>query len=387
VAETKITGPGLDTVEQYYQDYGCRARELKKQGKKVFGYLCAFVPLEMLTAAGLIPIRIKGNVRQPITRADAEMETIVCPLVRSCFDMALKGNYDFLDGLVIPHTCDSVSRTYDIWKYNLKLPYCHFLNVPHSTDEPSLEFFRSMLDMFRKSLEKFTGREITDQSLLKAIELHNRNRALMRELYELRKSDPPLISGVEMTRVLVAAMSLPVDECNPLLASVIKEVRERSNPPAKKSTRMMIIGAQVDDTALIEIIEENDAGVVIDDLCIGTKVFWPDVDASGDPIGSLAERYLARIMCPRTYREKTGTYPEYLEDRFGHIGRFIKDYSVNGVILYVYKYCDPYGFEVPATKSYIESLDVPVLYLEDEYAMSSIGRLKTRIQAFLELMA
>ena len=91
-------------------------------------------------------------------------------------------------------------------------------------------------------------------------------------------------------------------------------------------------------------------------------------------------------MCPRTYREQTGTYAEYLEERFGHIGRFIKDYNVNGVILFVYKYCDPYGFEVPATKSYIESLDIPVLYLEDEDTMSSIGRLKTRIQAFLELM-
>jgi len=387
VAEINAVSPGLDTVEQHYQDYGCRARELKKQGKKVFGYLCAFVPLELLTAAGLIPIRIKGNVHEPITRADAEMETIVCPLIRSCFDMALKGNYDFLDGLVIPHTCDSVSRTYDIWKYNLKLPYCHFLNVPHSTDGPSLEFFRAMLDTFRKSLEKFTGQKITDQSLHKAIELHNRNRALMRELYGLRQSDPPLISGVEMTRVLVAAMSLPVEECNTLLASVIKEARERSNPPARKSARIMVVGAQVDDTALIEIIEENDASVVIDDLCLDTKVYWPDEAASGDPIGSLAERYLNRIMCPRTYREKTGTYPEYLEDRFGHIGRFIKDYSVNGVILFIYKYCDPYGFEVPATRSYIESRDIPVLYLEDEYTMSSPGRLKTRIQAFLELMA
>lgn len=98
----------------------------------MLGYLCAYAPLEMITAAGFIPFRIKGNVRESITRADTEMETIVCPLVRSCFDMTLKGSYDFLDGLVIPHTCDSVSQTYDIWKYTLKLPYCYFVNVPHS---------------------------------------------------------------------------------------------------------------------------------------------------------------------------------------------------------------------------------------------------------------
>jgi len=386
LTKARITNQGLAAVEQYYQDYGCRARELKSQGKKVIGYLCAYVPLEIITAAGLIPLRIKGSVGEPITKADTEMETIVCPLIRSCFDMALKGNYDFLDGLVIPHTCDSVSRTYDIWKYNLGLPYNHFLNVPHSCDEPSLEFFRAMLGIFRKSLEKFTSKEISDDSLVQVIGLYNKNRALTRELYELRKSDPPLISGVEMTKVLVAAMSLPVEECNPLLSSVIQEVKARTDTPARKSARIMVVGAQVDDTALIEIIEENDASVVIDDLCTGTKIYWPDVDVGGDPISSLAERYLTRIMCPRTYREKTGTYQEYLEERFGHIGRFIKDYKVDGVILYIYKYCDPYGFEVPATKSYIESLNIPVLYLEDEYSMSSIGRLKTRVQAFLELM-
>jgi benzoyl-CoA reductase/2-hydroxyglutaryl-CoA dehydratase subunit BcrC/BadD/HgdB len=244
-----------------------------------------------------------------------------------------------------------------------------------------------MLDVFRKSLEKLSGREISDQSLSQAIELHNKNRALMRELYDLRKSDPPLLSGVEMTSVLVAAMSLPVDECNTLLASVIQEVKERNNGPAKKSARIIVIGAEVDDTALMEIIEESDANVVIDDLCIGTKIYWPDVEVTDNPISSLAERYLLGIMCPRTYREQKGTYQEYLEERFGHIGRFIRDFKVDGAILYIYQYCDPYGFEVPATKSYIESQGIPVLYLEDEYSMSSIGRLKTRIQAFLELMA
>jgi len=382
----RAASQGLAAVEKYYQDYGCRARELRYQGQKVLGYLCAYAPLEMIAAAGFIPFRIKGNVREPITRADTEMETIVCPLIRSCYDMTLKGSYEFLDGLVIPHTCDSVSRTYDIWKYTLKLPYCHFVNVPHSTDEPSVEFFKAVLGTFRKSLERFGGKEISDEDLARATALYNQNRLKMRELYELRKSAPPLISGVEMTRVLVAAMSLPVDECNSLLDGVIKEVKGRSALPAKKSARIMVVGAQIDDTAFMEIIEGGDASVVIDDLCVGTKVYWPDVEAADDPISSLAERYLKKIMCPRTYREKTGTYEEYSEARFGHIGRFIRDFKVDGVILYIYKYCDPYGFEVPATKSYIESLDIPVLYLEDEYSMSSTGRLTTRIQAFLELI-
>ncbi len=81
-----------------------------------------------------------------------------------------------------------------------------------------------------------------------------------------------------------------------------------------------------------------------------------------------------------------GSYQEYLEERFGYLGNYIRDFKVDGVILYIYRYCDPYGFDVPAMKSYIESLNIPVLYLEDEYSMLTISRLRTRVQAFLEII-
>jgi len=379
-------GKGLATVDKYYQDYGGRARELKKQGKKIIGYLCAYVPLEMITAAGFIPFRIKGSVHEPITKADTQMETIACPLVRSCFDMALKGSYDFLDGLVIPHACDSICRTYDIWKYNLGLPYSHLVDVPHSTDDSSLEFFKAVLGTFRRSLGRFAGKDISDGELTQAVQVHNQNRAKVRELYELRKTEPPLISGTEVNKVLVAAMSIPAEESGELLSSVIDEVKARASVLPRKSLRIMVVGAQVDDMAFIDLIENSGASVVADDLCPGAREYGADVEPSQNPIDGIAERYLRKINCPRTYREKTGTYEEYLEKRFGHIGHAIEDFKVDGVILYVYKYCDPFGFEVPAMKSYIESKGAPMLYLEDEYSMSTIGRLRTRIQAFLEMI-
>jgi len=382
----KVALKGLAEAERYYQDYGLRARELKKQGQKIIGYLCAFVPAELITAAGFVPLRIKGDVNEPITKADTEMETIICPLVRSCFDMALKGNYEFLDGIVIPHACDSICRTYDVWKYSLNLPYAHFINMPHGTGDPSLDFYKEILKTFRTSLSKFAGKEISDQALAEAIKLHNQNRAKVKELYKLRKSSPPLISGEELTKVLIAAMSLPVEESITMLGEVITEVRGRGAPSAQKPARIMVIGAQVDDIAFIKLIEDSGAWVVADDLCPGAREFMASVDVTADPIAGLAERYLRKIKCGRTYREMTGNYEEYLEDRFGHMGRMIKDFGVDGVVLYIYKYCDPYGFEVPQIKSYIEAKGTPVLYLEDEYSMSTIGRLRTRIQAFLELI-
>jgi benzoyl-CoA reductase subunit C len=380
------TNKSLSLVEKYYQDYGSRARELKRQGKKIFGYLCAFVPLEVLTAAGFVPFRIKGDVNEPITKADTEMETIVCPLVRSCFDMALKGKYEFLDGIVIPHACDSICRTYDVWKYTLNLSYSHLINMPHTTDEPSLDFYKEVLNTFRTSLGRFVGKEISDRELTQAIKLHNQNRAKVRELYELRKASPPLISGAEVARVLVAAVSIPVEESIEMLGDVIEEVKQRGSVLAQKQARIMVVGAQVDSVAFIKLIEDSGAWVVADDLCPGAREFFADVTVTTDPIDGIAERYLRKVKCGRTYREMKGNYEEYLEDRFGHMSQMIKDFNVDGMVLYIYKYCDPFGFEVPQIKSYIEAKGTPVLYLEDEYSMSTIGRLRTRIQAFLELL-
>jgi len=377
---------GLATAEKYYQDYGARVRELKRQGKKIIGYLCAYVPLEIITAAGFMPFRIKGNVNEPITKADTQMETIVCPLVRSCFDLSLKGDYDFLNGLVIPHACDSICRTYDIWKYTLGLPYSHIINMPHGTDDSSLKFFKELLNTFRKSLGKFAGEEISDDSLAQTVKAYNDNRAKVRELLELRRLEPPQISGTEITKALVAAMSIPVEESISLLNSIIGEVKQKTGVPTKKSARIMVVGAQVDDAAFIKLIEDTGAWIVVDDLCPGTREYWSDVDVTDDPIDGLAERYLRKIKCGRTYREQKGTYAEYLEDRFGHIGQFVKDFRVDGVILYIYKYCDPFGFEVPTLKSYLQSLETPALYLEDQYSMPTIARLRTRIQAFLEML-
>ena len=384
---TEEYGNGLVTVEKYYNQYGSRAKELKAEGRKVIGYLSALAPIEIMTAAGVIPLRLKGNVSEAITKADAHMETIVCPFVRNVFDAALKGKYDFLDGMVLPHQCDSIDRTNDVWSYNLNLPYWHFINYPHVTDDPSIEFTQSILRIFIGTLEKFTGIRITDEALTKAICAHNENRRLMRELYSLRKSDYPLISGVEMMKVLVAAMSLPVEESSILIGSVIKEVSRREISADARPSRIMLIGDQIDDTAIIEAIENAGASLVMDDLSIGSKMYWTDVDITSDPVQGIAERYLRKLKLPTTCVNTGNNYQDNLEARFGHIKQNIMDFKVNGVVLFIYKFCDPYGFEVPAMKSFIESTGASVLYLEDEYSSSTLPRMKTRIEAFLEMIA
>ena len=375
------------TVETYYKDYGIRARELKKEGKKFIGYVCSFVPLEIISASGCTPFRLRGDVHEPITKGDALLETIVCPYYRSVFDVSVKGKYDFLSGLVIPHGCDSMVRSYSSWSYSLPYSYFHFVNTPTVCVESSFEFFNAELNTFRNSLEKFAGKEITDEDLAQAIRIYNENRDKVRALYEFRKADPPLISGTELTKLLIVGSSLPIAEANALFEQVLAEIRKRKESKMHKGPRIFIDGACLDNIELIKLVEELGGNVVADTICNGARDYFPKTDVGKDPIDALAHRYLDKINCPKTYREnKAGTFEGDIATRFGDIGAYAKEFKVDGAILYIYKYCDPFGFEVPARKAYYKSINVPLLPLEDIYSAGTIGQLRTRVQAFLEMI-
>jgi bcr-type benzoyl-CoA reductase subunit C len=377
----------FNTIENYYKDYGLRARELKKGGKKIIGYVCSFVPLEIITAAGCIPFRVRGNIHEPITKGDTLLETIVCPYYRSVFDLSVKGKYDFLSGLVIPHGCDSMVRSYSAWSYSLPYSYFHFVNIPSVCVESSFEFFGAELNDFRKSLGKFVGKAITDDDLARAIRVHNENRDKVRALYEFRKADPPLISGTELTMMLTVGSSLPIGEANVLFDQVLAEIGRREKSQLKKGARLLMDGACIDHIDLIKLVEELGGNVVADTICNGARDYFPRTDEGGNPIDALGRRYLDKVNCPKTYREnKTGTFEGDIASRFGDIGAYAKEFKVNGAILYVYKYCDPFGFEVPARKAYYKSIDVPLLHLEDVYSAGTMGQLRTRVQAFLEMI-
>jgi benzoyl-CoA reductase subunit C len=300
--------------------------------------------------------------------------------------MAIKGEYDFLDGLVMPECCDNITAAYNILTYNLEVPYSHYIMVPHMLRHPSFEFFDEELAGFKKSIEAFSGKEASDQDLIKAIGLHNENRVLARELYELRKQDPPLISGVEVIKTMVAAMSLPVKEANQLFRNVIGEIRERPVSARDKKPRILLYGAEIDDPMFIDIIEGSGAYVVMDDLCVGSRCYWHDVEMTGDPVNDLSTRYLGKLTCPRTFREKEGTRQEDLDNRFGYLLEFAKEFNVDGVIFYLFRNCDTFAFDAPDVRDYLRQAGLPVLHLEDEYNMSGIARLKIRVQAFVEMI-
>jgi len=310
---TAVAQKGLGRARELYQDRTQRAKELKAEGKLVIGYFCLYPVLEMLTALDIVPYRIFGSMAEPITRADACLPTVVCPFVRSALDLGLKGKYDLLNGVVMCHSCEVAEKSAHIWRTFLNPDYFYFIDAPHTVHQAAQEQFKEQLKGFQKTLESLTGQKLTTASLKEAVKTHNQQRSLVRELYDLTKPDPPLISGAETMQVMVSLTGLPIAEGSELLRQVIAEVKERQNGPAQKPARLLLWGSIIDDTALIEMIENAGAHIVVDDTCVGSRAHFDDVALTDDPLDGLAHRYLVDIKCPRTFRdfgESSGTSME-----------------------------------------------------------------------------
>lgn len=373
-------------VADIYQDRGKRVRELSAAGRGGVGYFCSLTPVEIITAAGLVPFRLAGSMSEPIREAHSYLETIACPFTRSALDVGLSGAYSFLDGYVVPHACDNIVKLYELWLHNIPHKYCHFVNVPHTTSRPSMEFFIEELRTFKASLELYTGQEIGAEKLRQAIDAHNKQRRLVQKIYGYRKQDPPPVSGSDMTRLLMSVMSLPVEEGNALLEAFESEIAALPRSADGKVPRIMLCGTGNEDTTFISMLEGTGARVVIDDLCFGTKPFWFEVGNGEDPLASLARSYLNDVHCPRTFRYDQRSHQDDLEVRFGHIASLAREFEVNGIIYYSVLYCDTHAFDVPDIREYLESQKLPVMFVEEEYPVSSLERLRTRVEAFLEMV-
>ncbi len=381
---------GLSKASDIYQNRSQRARALKEQGKKIVGYPCAYVPLEMLTALDLVPYRTYGSIKEPITEADRTLPASFCPFIRSCLDCALKGKDDFLDGMVVVHSCDPQEKTSRVWESYVKYHYFHFIDMPGTTRPEALEYFKGQLGNLRRTLEAFTGKKLSPDKLKAAIKIHNQQRALVKELYELTKPIPPLISGTEILQVVKSVLSLPVSQGNELLTQIISEVKSRQNGPTQKPARLLIWSSTLDDVDIMQIFESG-ANVVMDESCGGIRPFRADVELTNDPLDGLAHYYLEEITCARTFRQsKLGEtkidYKQDLQGRFGYLRKTVMDWKINGAILFLVRYCDPFAFEMPAVKDYLESIGILSTYIEYDYTQGGLAPLRTRVEAFLETL-
>ena len=352
-------------------------RDWKERGGKVLGYFCSSMSEEIVAAAGLLPFRMRATGSTDTELSDAYLSSINCSFTRHCLNAALSGELDFLDGLIVPNSCDNVRRIYDHWIRQRKTPFVQMISLPRKAGEAQVNWFRDELTNLKERMEEHFGVEITDERLREAIRLQNETRRLQRRLYDLRKSLTPPISGAETLAVTVAGTAMPKARYNRLLAELLDDLAACEGHSNYRA-RLMVMGGELDDPAYMEVIEEQGGLVVTDSLCFGSRMLWKDVEEDADdPMTALARFYVAeRPSCPRVFGE--------YEQRAAFVREMIRDFRVDGVILERLAFCDLWGFEQFTIQNDFQDWDIPLIMLDREYTLSGIGQLRTRVQAFLE---
>jgi benzoyl-CoA reductase subunit C len=359
--------------------HGFMKKMKNDRGRKTAGYLCDYVPEEILWAAGMDTVRLTGGTGN-VVAADRHLQSNVCSFCRRVFEQGLAGIYEYLDALVIPHTCDVINKMYDLWAYRMSTPeFLHYLWVPHKVfDKDAPGVMLGEIKRLKKCLEEYVGRAISETELTDAIVLFDRSRELLKQIYALRQSDPPRISGIEAFAVALSSLLAPKDLHNVWMEELLAE-RASAPPDLAKRPRVLIAASMLDDLSLVGAVEDAGAWVVTEDICVSTRYFYDRVGTEErDPLKALTKRYLNKLPCPRSF----GSFPPRRE----HILNMIRDYRVDGVIFYILRCCDAHLFQYPLLRERLAQENVPMLYIQGDQTVGINEAIQNRIKAFTEML-
>lgn len=349
----------------------------QKNGGTVVGWLCTYVPEEIIYAAGMLPVRILGS-HEPQDVTDAYVSNIYCPFCRDALAQGLKRRYDYLDGIVHARSCVHIRNTFVNWKKHVPTEFTYLMFMPAHVQSPRAKrFLTHEYNDFKGALEHWGGKQISKEDLDNAIEVYNTNRRLMKQVYELRKKESPPVTGAEAMEMVIAGQLMDKAEHNRLLEQFLRELGSK-NTRRETAVRLMLVGSEMDDINFVRLVEELGATFVIDEHCSGTRYFWNEVVPEDDRLAAIAARYIDRVPCPPK------DWPE--QRRLPFILSLARDYNVQGVLLYQQKFCDPHEFDIPALQRMFAENNIPTLFLEFDVTVPW-GQFRTRVEAFLETVA
>ncbi len=339
-------------------------------GVKVLGYSCSYVPEELIISGGLQPFRLP-NIGASTSKLTP---TFICQFASAVLENILKFEEIFC-GFIVAHTCDPMWRLYDIVKKKIKKPV-FFLRVPHNTEgELSIDFFGKELLRLKKFLKENFNAEVSNDALLDAIEICNMNRSLLKEIYTLNSDGKCCVDGFNRLQLTIASMWMPKDEIN----TQIKALNFKSNVAGSNKARLHVSGTAIYDLNMMKCIEDSGCFVVSDDLCTGSRYFWSNVENyHGNPIYALAKRYIQRTPCPSH---------SPLQNRLHYIEFMIERFKAQGVLIIANKFCDPMLYDAVHIRDALAKRNTPTILIDYENFEQEAGRIKTRVEAFIETLS
>ncbi len=350
-------------------------RRWRDAGGRVVGHFQVYFPEEIAHAAGALPFKVRGAPVEA-TQADSRFGSYLCSIVKTSLELVLSQRVE-LDLFVTHPICDAARNLAAVWGRNFEYP-CQILYLPQNANSAhAATYLRGEYDRLRRTIAEVTGGSITDDDLRASIGVFNDNRALIRDLYRLKRESPWLVSADDAYALLAVGGMIPREEHNALLRAVLPQLQAR---PSKRQDRIRVVfeGGFCEQPPL-DLIRAlgRSCYVVDDDLLIGLRWILEDVPTEADPLASLAEAYLERSSYSPVQHDLRKPKERMLLER-------IRQSDAQAAIVTAAKMCEPGLEEQVAYTRALDEANVPYFVSEFEENMTSFEHLEVQLETFVE---
>ncbi len=380
----------LKKIEEAVKERPHELEDARKKGAKVVGWFNYNIPEEIIHALGLIPIRLgTGGDDRLVDIGARYISTKNCVFAREIVGLFAENQDSYIknsDLVAVDATCIQIYRVAELIKYYFKANAL-ILGVPRNFYLPEgQEYFRRELESFTQKLEEFAGKNLDKKKLAESIKLYGNIRKTIKDLYKYQAVNNPPIKWREIFDVVHAGFYLDREKYLSLLQELLKELKEKHGNPVIESlngdARIFLSGSIIPpgDSKLINIIEQVGGRIVGDDLWSGLNPFL-NLNIKEPSIKGIADAYINRVP------HAALPYLDLETDRrLRNLKKLIHDNRAQGVIYHTLRYCDPFTFKAAETKDVLRKEGIPLLEIHTEYAGSDVEAIRTRTEAFVEMV-
>ena len=358
-----------------------------KDGRLALAWNCSYIPEVLLDTDNCFGVRLRApNCTNP-DMATYYMTNRSCPYSKSILERAFEGGYNFISALIGQECCTTMNRMEQYFEYCELIPndkfFCTYLDMPLRKTEWHAGYYRRQIEQkIIQPLEKVYGVDFSEEKLRKAVEQFNEVCRIITEMNEMRMADNPVITGYEFHVIQLVSEVCPHDLILPYLKETLAEIKKRKpEPEFPFRARVVVAGSEIDDPEFTKLLETCGAMVVADRYCFGSfpsreRIEIRDGESAFDAI---VRHYLHWNQCARFMEGAK------IDQRHAEVKRLVDEFHADGVIYENMKFCEFWSYEkVLASHILTEEMGVPCCTIEKEYALGSVGQLRTRFQAFVE---
>ena len=372
----KSLDDALYECRELYEDASFPSvRRWREAGGKVAGHFQVYFPEELAHAAGMLPVKVRGAAVDAM-QAESRFGSYLCSIIKTSLELALSDRLP-LDLFVSHPICDAARNLAAVWARNTSYP-AQILYLPQNANSAHAPAY--LADEYRRvlaDLEQIAGRKVSDDELRRSIAVFNRNRQLLRELYDLKRETPWRVGADEAYVLVGLAGLLPREEHNELLEWVLPLLSER---PARRQDRIRVVFeggfCEQPPLDLVRMIGQS-CYLVDDDLLIGLRWITSDVPAGGDPVAALAEAYLERSSYSPVQHDLRKPKERMLLER-------IRNARAEAAIVAAAKMCEPGLEEQVAYTRALDEHGIPYFVTEFQETMTSFDALEIQLETFVE---